>query len=199
LNSGAGQRNVGAFELAVGPHRDGLPTAAGRQRDVGVEAGRAGDDLNVAAGSATLDAAADAAAAFGPVSGNLGALGHDIRLQLELIAVAGAGEGHVEPGAAVADGIGRTAANALAGSVVEHDGSTARPDPGEAVERPRLCVTRGTRDRGREQCDGPEYQSSDDRKTAGRLARLIAAMLAIDRCKVRPLMPHSTSPILRCH
>jgi hypothetical protein len=25
------------------------------------------------------------------------------------------------------------------------------------------------------------------------------AMLAIYRCKVRPLMPHSTSPILRCH
>jgi hypothetical protein len=24
-------------------------------------------------------------------------------------------------------------------------------------------------------------------------------MLPIDRCKVRLLMPHSTSPILRCH
>jgi len=199
LNSGAAQRNVGAFELAVGPHRDRLLVATGRQRDVGVEAGRAGDDLDVAAGSATLDAAADAAAAFGPVSGNLGALGYDIGLEFEFIAVAGAGEGHVEPGAAVADGIGRAAPNALAGSIVEHDASAARPNPGESAKRPCLGVARGVRDRGREQCDGPEYQSSDDRKTARRLTRLIAAMLAIDRCKVRPLMPHSTSPILRCH
>ena len=199
MKSGPRQRDVGALELAVGPDRDRLLVAAGRQRDVGVEAGRTGDDLDVAGASASLEAAADVTAGLAPASGNLRTVGDDIGLELESIAVAGAGEGLVESGATFADGVGRAAANALAGSVVEHDATAAGPNAGEAGKRPRLCVARGACDRGREQRYGPEYYPSDDRETPGRLVDLIAAMLPIDRCKVRLLMPHSTSPILRCH
>ena len=53
------------------------------------------------------------------------ALGDDIGLQIELVGVAGAGEGHFHVGAR--DRIGRAAADALARAVVEGDGAAAGP------------------------------------------------------------------------
>ena len=48
-------------------------------------------------------------------------------LQIEFVAVAGAGQGLIEAGPAGADGIGRAAANSLGRAVVERDGAAARP------------------------------------------------------------------------
>jgi hypothetical protein len=55
----------------------------------------------------------------------------------------------------------------------------------------------GAENRRREHGDGAEYQSSGEH--ACLLACPITATLPTDHCKVRLLMPHSTSPILRCH
>jgi hypothetical protein len=51
----------------------------------------------------------------------------------------------------------------------------------------------------RQQRDGSEDQSFDAGENTGRPASLTAATLPSDRCKESLLMPHSTSPILRCH
>jgi hypothetical protein len=61
-----------------------------------------------------------------------------------------------------------------------------------------LRIASGAEDGRREHGDGPEYQSPGC-EHACLLARPITATLPIDRCKVRLLMPHSISPILRCH
>ncbi len=65
-------------------------------------------------------------------------------------------------------------------------------------EQPRLGMAGGARERNHHKCDGPEDQSLSDGEPAGRSAYVTGAMLPIDRCKVSRLMPHSTSPILRC-
>src|ERR1700750_2222565 len=51
----AGHRDVRAAELPVGPHGDRLLAAARAERNLGVEAGGAGDHLEVAAAAMPLE------------------------------------------------------------------------------------------------------------------------------------------------
>ena len=115
----ARQRDRGAPELAVGPDHDGLLVAARGQRNVGVESGRAGDNLEISVGSASLEVSADAPAAFTPGPGEHSALRDHVAGEIELVAVAGAGEAEIEAVAAGADSVGGAASNSLTGSVVQ--------------------------------------------------------------------------------
>src|SRR6476619_4793264 len=128
------QRDIGCPELAVGPDADGLLVAGGLERDVGVEAGGDGGDLEVAATAFALKAAGDAATGFAPLPYDRAALIDDIGREIELIGVAGAGEAHAHVGAG--DLIGGAAADALVRSVVQRHGAVAGPVSGHAGVRP---------------------------------------------------------------
>jgi hypothetical protein len=197
--SGPLQRNRSRLELALGPDFDGLPVATRRQRDVGVEPGRAGNDFEITVGAAPFDAAGDVSAALAPSTPDRAALGDHIGPQVKLVAIAGAGEGLIETTAGFANRIRGAAANALGRTVVEGDGATTGPATGHAGERSRLCVACGAGHRSDQQCDRSEDQSLNDGEAAVRTLRFIGAMLPSDRCKVYLLKPHSTSPIRRCH
>ena len=93
-------------------------------------------DLDVAARAVPLDAAVDAAAGLAPASADCAALGDDIGLELEFIAVAGAGEGLVEARTAGADRIGRAAPETFGRAVIQGHRAGAGPDPCEAVKWP---------------------------------------------------------------
>src|SRR6266404_4580181 len=125
-------------EHAVGTHVDRLPVACGSQRNPGIERGRAGDNLEVAAAAAALQAAADVAAALGPVSGDRAALGDHASREVELVGVAGAGETHLHVGPD--NPIDRAATDALARTIVQRDGAAAGPAAGHARERAGLGV-----------------------------------------------------------
>ena len=146
------QRDIGGAELAVGLHDDRLLVAGGPQRDVGTETGRLGDHLEAAVGAMSLDAAADITAGFAPVAGNLAALCDHRCQQIEPVGVAGAGEAHVHAGAV--DFIGRTAADPLARTVIQHHGARAGPGAGHAGERAGLGVARGGRKGRQKKRDG---------------------------------------------
>jgi hypothetical protein len=137
------QRNIGGAELAVGLHDDLLLVAGGLQRDVGTKTGRLGDHLEGAVGATALNAAADIAAGFAPVAGNLAACCDHRGQQVEFVGVAGAGEAHVHAGAV--DFVGRAAADALARSVIQRHGAAAVPVAGQAGERTRLGMACGCR------------------------------------------------------
>src|ERR1700761_7915700 len=111
----ARQRDRGAAELAVGTHHDRLLGAGVPQREVGVEAGRAGHDLEVAAAAAALQRSGNVAAALAPAAGDRAALRDDVAGEVELVGVAGAGQRHLHAGAGRC--ISGAAPNALARSV----------------------------------------------------------------------------------
>src|ERR1700730_6810969 len=117
----ARQRDRGAPELAVGPDHDGLLVAARGQCNVGVESGRAGDNLEITAASASLEVSADAPAAFTPGPGEHSALRDHVAGEIELVAVAGAGEAEIEAVAAGDDGVGGGGATCVTGSVVQRN------------------------------------------------------------------------------
>lgn len=195
----ARQRDRGAPELAVGPDHDGLLVAARGQRNVGVESGRAGDNLEITAASASLEVSADAPAAFTPGPGEHSALRDHVAGEIEFVAVAGAGEAEIEAVAAGADGVGGAAPNSLTGSVVQRNIAPTGPATGQAGERPRLRVAWRAGHTRHQQGESCEYQPSDDHERVSRAIRSIGAMLPNDRYTVCLQMPHSTSPIQRCH
>src|ERR1043165_6393289 len=134
------QRNRSAAEGAVRADRNGLPVTCGANREIRVEPGRTGNDLEIAVAAAALNVAADVAAGFAPGAREHAAAGNDVAGKIEAIAVAGAGQTLVEAIAAIADRVGRTAADAFAGSIIKGDGAAAGPVPGHAGKVARLGV-----------------------------------------------------------
>lgn len=193
----ARQRDRGAPELAVGPDHDGLLVAARGQRNVGVESGRAGDNLEITAASASLEVSADAPAAFTPGPGEHSALRDHVAGEIEFVAVAGAGEGLVETISASAHRIGCATANSLGRPIVQGDSTATGPVSGHAGERSRLRMAGGTEHGGCKQRDSSDNQPSCE--GSSRVVCFIAVTLPTDRCTVRLQMLHSTSPILRRH
>ena len=138
-----GQVDRGAAELAFRSDHNGLLVALRRQRKVRRETRRADDHLEIAVGSPPFELSVNAPAAFAPGARKHAAIGDDVALEIEPVTVAGADERLVEAVAARANGVGGTTSDPLGRSVVERDGSAARPDAGHAGERSRLRVACG--------------------------------------------------------
>ena len=115
----ARQRNRGAFEHGICLDHDGLLVAARGQGDIRVKAGRTGDDLEIAVAAVALQGARDAAGGFAPSARQCAAAIDDVGGKIEFVAVAGAGQGLVEPGSAGTYGIGCATADALTRSVIK--------------------------------------------------------------------------------
>ena len=126
-------------------------------------------------------------------------LGDDIALQVEFVAVAGAGQGLIEAVAAAAHGIGGAAADPLGRAVVEGDGAAAGPDARPC--RRTAPIARGWRSR--------TWRPQTARRAANISRRMImtlsavrscltAATLPSDRCTVCRRMRHSICPIRCC-
>ena len=120
-----------------------------------------------------------------------------VGLQVELIGVAGAGEDHLHVGPA--DLVGRAAADALAGAVVERHGAAAGPGAGHAGEGARLGVAGGRGEAGHKKRDGCECQPPRLGEQLRCLASLTDGTLPIDRYMGHQLKRHSISPIRSCH
>src|SRR6185437_6199383 len=114
---------------------------------VGIEAGRASHDLEIAVAATTFKASVDVAAALAPGAPDRAALGDHIGPQVELVAVAGTGEGLIEAAATFANRIRGSAANAFSRTVVEGDAAAAGPEAGHAGEGALLGVAYCTGER----------------------------------------------------
>src|SRR5205814_1975891 len=126
-------RPAATRRAAIRPHDDRLLGSYSSQQDVGIEPGGACKHLEIAATATALKAAADVSARLGPGSGNHAALVNNAGLQIELVGVAGAGEGHVHGGAR--DRIGCAAADTLFRPVIKGDSAAAGPISGHPGER----------------------------------------------------------------
>jgi hypothetical protein len=197
--SDTGQRNRGALEHALGPDHDGLLVAPRCQRDVRGKSRRRRDDIKIAVAATSLDQTVDVSAGFIPCPGQGGALRGDIGAEIEFVAVAGAGKGLIEAGAAIAHGVRCATANSFGRPIVQRDRTGAGPVAGHAGKRSRLRVACGAEYGNRKQGDNSEDQPLRDPDGSSRLACFIAVTLPTDRCTVRPQMLHSTFPLRHCH
>ena len=128
-------------------------------------------------------------------SGSLAAPVGDVGRQIELVGVAGAGQRHRH---IVTDNAVRRAA---ADRSREPSSSVMVPPPDQLpampANGPDCAWPRSGRCRTKK--EPAANQAARIRDGVSRQAGLIVGMLPIGRCTVRPLMPHSISPIRSCH
>jgi len=132
----AGQRDRGASELAIGPDHDGLLVTARRECEVRGKSRGSRYHLKDATTGTSLDIPVDITAGFGPSPRDGGALRREVAGQVELVAVAGAGQGLLHAISARTNSVSSAAANPLGRAVVQRDRARAGPHAGQTGKWP---------------------------------------------------------------